>query len=503
MSANHQDVKPIEDRLRVTYSDVEEMHEHDWEDISDLAVPESKMLYSSEMLLESSTFPPRAQSNAPRKRRAAPKGGSKTIYLAASPRKSTPRPRRAPSPSPTPYPAPVVPPVAKTLVSEEELHAALSHGARSSAFYLRDVGSFFFFLLKRPLSLFLALWVIAMILNMLSAQIRLVLGPLCIIPGISRSPLCSIPKSQTFEGPQSVDYPRMVEIQSKTFEQLLEESVGSSSVALEIKKAQLATSDLLTVVKTSDLRSRNVLAEALREFTDNARDTARGLQKLHAKVSSSVDNILAISENALQTIEGINNTRNKQFSIVKYVWPFGSPATEADKNVLATTFVQSLSVLSSSLERLILHAEASIMQLDRLEEQLGTIHGIIAREDVTLSAAHEELLAMLWTRLGGNRAQLSRFRGNLQLLQGLSDYRKQALAHVVGALNAMQVLQADMEELRERAAAPELSGGEIPMEVHARAIRMGVQRLNEGRLHAKRLEDNAYHMLINSESDSS
>lgn len=81
----------------------------------------------------------------------------------------------------------------------------------------------------------------------------------------------------------------MIEIQSKTFEQLLDESVGSSSVALEIKKAQLATSDLLTVVKTSDLRSKDLLAEALRDFTDNARDTARGLQRLHAKVSSSVD----------------------------------------------------------------------------------------------------------------------------------------------------------------------------------------------------------------------
>ena len=44
-----------------------------------------------------------------------------------------------------------------------------------------------------------------------------------------------------------------------------------------------------------------------------------------------------------------------------------------------------------------------------------------------------------------------------------------------------------MEELRERASAPELTGNDIPMEIHARAIRAGVERLNEGRVRAKQL----------------
>ena len=46
-----------------------------------------------------------------------------------------------------------------------------------------------------------------------------------------------------------------------------------------------------------------------------------------------------------------------------------------------------------------------------------------------------------------------------------------------------------MEELRERASAPELTGNDIPMEIHARAIRAGVERLNEGRLRAKQLSE--------------
>ena len=78
-------------------------------------------------------------------------------------------------------------------------------------------------------------------------------------------------------------------MQSKTFEQLLDETVGSTSLALDIKKAEMATHDLVTVVKLSDLKSRDYLADALVAFSDDARETARGLQRLNAKISGSVD----------------------------------------------------------------------------------------------------------------------------------------------------------------------------------------------------------------------
>ena len=87
----------------------------------------------------------------------------------------------------------------------------------------------------------------------------------------------------------------MVEIQSKTLEQLLDDSVSGSGLALEIKKAEMATADLATVVRTSDLRSKNHLADTLDSFGNNARDTARGLQKLNAKISGSVDKYVLAS----------------------------------------------------------------------------------------------------------------------------------------------------------------------------------------------------------------
>jgi len=417
--------------------------------------------------------------------------GTRAVYIASNPPKRLATPqkqRQSVSVISKPVPLPHT-------RSKEEIEAALWKGACSAAVYAFDVLSSFFFLMKKPLAIFLAVWVLAVTLNALSNQMRTVFAPLCIFPGISSSWLCSSPSAglSTKHGvPQPsmhADFPSMVEIQSKSFEQLLDESVGGSGLALEIKKAEMATTDLVTLVRVSKLSSKELLADVLVEFVGNAKETSRGLLKLNAKVSSAVDDILAINDHALRAIEA----PKPGSSLMTYIWPF---SRNTGTDLLTTTFSQSLSVLSTSFQRLIIQAEMSLHSLDKLEMQLNNIQDILTREDVHVTAAQSDVLAELWTKLGGNRDQLRSFKGNLRLLKELGSYRSRALAHVVGALQALQTLSADMEELRERVAAPELAGGEIPVEVHVRSIRSGIERLKEGRARASEKEEEAVKRIL-------
>lgn len=88
---------------------------------------------------------------------------------------------------------------------------------------------------------------------------------------------------------QWADYPSLVNVQSKNFEQLLEESSASTGLTLEIKKAEMATTDLMNVVMFSKLASKNVVVDMLKEFVEDAKSTGKGLHRLHAKVGGSVD----------------------------------------------------------------------------------------------------------------------------------------------------------------------------------------------------------------------
>ncbi|KAF9000668.1 hypothetical protein BDQ17DRAFT_1359325 [Cyathus striatus] len=190
-----------------------------------------------------------------------------------------------------------------------------------------------------------------------------------------------------------------MDVQSKTFEQLLDESTGGSGLSLEIKKAEMATSDLTSLVQAT-----------------------------------------AQSENS-------------RFDIIRVI-PGAShtPSNEA----ITETFVEAMNTLSVNMRRLILEAEVNIGNLQELEERMSTIYDLIAREDISVASAKEELMGELWTKLGGNKKMLRGFNQHLSLLRDLGEYRKQALVHVVTVV-----------------AAPELVGSRIPVEVHIKASEMG------------------------------
>jgi len=123
--------------------------------------------------------------------------------------------------------------------------------------------------------------------------LRTAFAPLCVVPGISNLALCRSSSTRHDQRPpQWADYPKLVDVQSATFEQLLDESVGGSGLALEIKKAEMATVDLSTLVRVSNLKSRDLIAKSLTDFVEDAKKTGRGLQKLSSKVGGAVDGLV-------------------------------------------------------------------------------------------------------------------------------------------------------------------------------------------------------------------
>jgi len=335
------------------------------------------------------------------------------------------------------------------------------------------------------------------LITKLNHTFRVALGPLCDLPGISSSAFCTpypmgSPDSKN-RTPKWADYPALVQVQSATFEQLLDESVGGSTLALEIKKAEMATSDLITLVRVSGLKTRDTLADTLSVFVDDAKKAGRGLQRLNAKVGSAVDGILAVNDYALREIEASSGSPTPRSLISQIAWPFAKKTTT---DVVTQTFSDSLGVLSASMTRLILEAENSILNLDKLEETLTLFHDLITREDSSLTSAKSELLSELWTLLGGNKGKVRGLDDHIFLLKNLGVYRKRALIHVVSALQTLQGMSEDMEELRERVSAPEIVGSKIPIEVHVRSIKAGLERLKEGRIKAKEREEEVIRKVL-------
>ncbi|KAF7986464.1 hypothetical protein HWV62_31245 [Athelia sp. TMB] len=366
-----------------------------------------------------------------------------------------------------------------------------SIGARHTGRYMQIVFASAIKLLHQPLSFILFLWLLAILLLPVHHTLRTVFAPLCHIPGVSRSAFCAPPSSSsTAKAPQWADYPHLMDSQSGALEQLLRASGGGSELAIEIKTSEKAAIELTTLVRMSNFRSRDLIADTLGEFAKDARSTGRELHRLATKVGHAVDGILAVNNYALHTIEGAL-APPPRFALLSFI------ARAPTQELARKAFSEAMDHLATSLAQLTVEAQVSLRHLDALQERLVTLHDMLVREGAVLSDAESELLTALWTKLGGNRDLLRGHDESRELLGELGVHRSRALWQVLSALKTLQDMNDDMQDLRERVAAPEIVGSIIPVELHIQSIRSGLERLKEGRSKAREREDEARRMLSN------
>ncbi|KAI6025703.1 hypothetical protein F5J12DRAFT_445043 [Pisolithus orientalis] len=416
----------------------------DWEDLSDSeSTPEQARSSNASI-----------GSNTPRKRRRGAK------HAAGA---TTTRPPKSPAAKPKRQRAPII--------DKEELEDAIAAGARFSVQYVLDVVSVAIKYMRWPLSIFLCLWMLALLISRMTNVFRTALYPLCFIPGMSRTALC-VPVPLT--PPQHPDFPGLVKAQGSMFDQLVGESVGGSALSIEVLKAEMATRDLSTLVRYSDLKSRESVADLLSTISIDAKRTARGLTKLNAKVAGAVDEVMALNSYAMATIEEAHEKAPSP--ILQAIIPIKIGPT-------ADEIIQ----------------EVSGQNLDQMEVDIASLHDMITREDKHMSTEKDRVLGELWSRLGGNKQKLREYDDRLALLNDLAVYRKQARAHVMAALQTLHAMSDDLEDLRERVAAPGIIGGKLPVRVHIESIKNGLERLKEGRTRAREVGNETSKRLLGSD----
>ena len=121
--------------------------------------------------------------------------------------------------------------------------------------------------------------------------------PMCSLPIVS--PMIPSCHSGAFKRPQThtsarrparlVDYPKFVDFQARTVDQLLDKSAGKTDLALEIKKTEIASNDLIIFVRASDLKSKDQISIRLSGFSEEARGAGRSLHSLGEKIQGAVD----------------------------------------------------------------------------------------------------------------------------------------------------------------------------------------------------------------------
>ena len=290
----------------------------------------------------------------------------------------------------------------------------------------------------------------------------------------------------------------VMENQSRALIDMLNGSTDVTVLSVRMRKAQLATRDLTTVVKYSSLRSRDALARALQKFSNDALAASKGLMKFKSGLGTAIDRYGLLQGRT-------NYTKCCPLSIIVVdeliVKAYGESGVagvvpnDHEVTVFSSGLDHYYTIMASHLKKLIVSADSLLLLLNNLEHHLLLIHEITVQEVTSLPREYADVLGSLWTLLGGNRAQISEYGDNLRLLQQVEDYRLTAQSYVMSALYSLEKLNEELDEVRDRVAEPELSGqGVIIHLVHN--IRKGVDSLMHARAAAVPQEERAIQDML-------
>ncbi|KAF9471516.1 hypothetical protein BDN70DRAFT_901293 [Pholiota conissans] len=385
---------------------------------------------------------------------------------------------------------PKLPPKPATYKLGDKIYDAALVALAECGKYLLSVLKIVAYLWRWPISFVLSLFLLIIVAGHIWINLRQAFKPICNMPVISRLPVCNM--SPTASTPQWGD---LVDIQSESFSEILKNTAGGSALALEIKRAELVTQDLIAEVRISDLNEKVALERSLLQFVTNAKKTGGSLQKLASMVGGSVDR--AVNDYALQSIAIARANEPAQWSLWRIVCWNASAKTE---EIVMLMFQEAMDVLSANMRQLIMAAEYNLHMLNNLEIELKDLYEIVIREDSSISSAKSDLLSHLWTKLGWNRSLLRRFEEHLLILKRLRSHREQARARVVSVLSTLSGMRDDMDDISKRSTS-KVKTRRVPVEVHIKSIQMGVERLQEERVRAREAEAKAVQAVLSSISN--
>ncbi|KAL6711115.1 hypothetical protein ACN47E_006990 [Coniothyrium glycines] len=325
--------------------------------------------------------------------------------------------------------------------------------------------------------------------------------PICMLPGSSYIVTACV--TSAMEGHPQANFEELIDVQGR-FEDIVGASKDTSTLPSTIKNSELAIRDLRTLVRYSRLPSRRELDNEFEYFVQTAAEASVDLSRYNSRIGATMDRVIATNAWTMNVLQGISEqqasigTASRVYSAVARV--FSAPPLTLQQRVFEQ-YLLHVSKNKAEITRLIETAQALLQVLNNLDGRLGTIFEIATNDDNTITRNQEELLSSLWTKLGGNRSDVKANAQSLNLLKNISVYRKKAIMHVSETLLKLQEIQAELENLREGVAAPEVLGhrSEVPLSYHIELIEKSVERLRISRGDAMRVEGETVRKLMHGE----
>ncbi|KAF9951810.1 hypothetical protein BGZ65_005742 [Modicella reniformis] len=238
---------------------------------------------------------------------------------------------------------------------------------------------------------------------------------------------------------------------------------GGPPLPVLIKKTELAVVDLKVLVKHSDIPkdSKQMLVERLERYHLKAKVASRQMQVLQSRTEGCLDGLVIRNMYLIRELDRLQHQqellrKERTFGLWDRLINLASGGTGTG---LATSERKVVQLYQSSMEDarrnvrdLIFKTQLVVESLDILEDTLMSISELTVLEKKQQRSGHSEVMAQIWTRLGGNRLEVESFGDNLDLLENMDGQRMAAKGQISAALLKLTSFEIEMGNLNEKIA---------------------------------------------------
>ncbi|KAG0295805.1 hypothetical protein BGZ96_010923 [Linnemannia gamsii] len=232
---------------------------------------------------------------------------------------------------------------------------------------------------------------------------------------------------------------------------------------MSMKMAELAVIDLKVAAKHSLLpfETRTLLVEHLGVFHAAAKVHTRKLQFLEARNKGWVEGVIVRNVYLSAELKRLEEMSKKGADAWTRVWRNLCPPEPSYRRIharkiasvekkLDRLFFSALKEDRKQLRMTILQVQELQQSLDNMDQTRQNIQDIMGHERGNQEQLARDIMAYVWTHLGGHQVEQETYRKNLALLRSMDKQQKLTGGHLQWILLELTSFEAELEFLWER-----------------------------------------------------
>ncbi|KAH6609227.1 hypothetical protein Trco_002573 [Trichoderma cornu-damae] len=262
-----------------------------------------------------------------------------------------------------------------------------------------------------------------------------------------------------------IDFTNLMEVQSG-FESVLDKSTVGLSMPLELKRSEMATRSLRSLLKESEIAAREDFILELNGYIEKVGQAGSDLQTFYIHVGSTVDSVININRWTLRHINSLSMEPEAPSLPPIIAWAvrplsmFRPSEQAGNDRALLDKYSEHIILVQDRLEKLVDEGRALSLLLYQGQTHLGAINEQAQRLSSAASAKPDSLLSTIWAYIGSLIEEPRNFDEQIALLKKVDVQYASTISHLLSLVEELKDIRFYLGDLLKRNDEPSVVWGD-------------------------------------------